>query len=231
MGQERRIVTFEQAAARCLPGLLYCFNIADLKRRNSHLGHLVGDKDIEELDRLLKELASDTAIVERIDGQRWLMVSQRNENNRVQAILDRYKRTDRFSAGWQVEATRGGTEKVGRQTVPSEISRAVRCLYAEVKSPAELTAAITTIKDNDYNLPVNRPLLLSTLPKLARKSWHCVAAYPVQEPACPFCQERDFVWEGGDGSYYSGDGTCRTCGAEISIRDISDLATEETRIK
>ncbi len=224
MRQEHRLSTFDQEAARCLPGFLYCFNIADLKRRNSHLGHLVGDRDIEKLDRLLKELASDTAIVERTDGQRWFMLARRNENSRVQAILDRYKRTDRFSAGWQVEATRGGTEKNGRQTVPTEISRAVRCLYAEVKSPAELTAAMTTIKDNDYSLPVNRPLLLSTLPTLARKSWRCVAAYPEQEPACPFCQGRDFEWEGGDGSYYSGDGTCRACGAEISIRDISDLA-------
>jgi GGDEF domain-containing protein len=224
MGQERRLSTFDQAAARCLPGFLYCFNIADLKRRNGHLGHLVGDRDIEELDRLLKELASDTAIVERTDGQRWFLLSRRNENDRVQAVLDRYQRTDRFSAGWKVEATRGGTEKIGRQIVSTEIRRAVRCLYAEVKSPAELTAAITTIKDNDYSLPVNQALFLRTLPRLARKSWHCVAVYPEQEPDCPFCRGRDFKWEGGDGSYYSGDGTCRACGAEISIRDISDLA-------
>ena len=223
MGQTRRRSTFDQQAARCLPGFLYCFNIADLKRRNGHLGHLAGDQDIEELERLLKELACNTAIVERADGERWFMLSRRNENNRVQAILDRYQRTDRFSAGWEVEATRGGTEKIGRQIIPSEIRRAVRCLYAEVTSPAEPTAAMTAVKDNDYSLPVNRPLFLGTLPTLALKRWQCVAAYPVQEPDCPFCRGRDFEWEGGDGSYYSGDGTCRACGADISIRDISDL--------
>jgi hypothetical protein len=137
-------------------------------------------------------------------------------------FADRYQRTDRFSAGWEVEGTRGGTEKIGRQIIPTEMRRAVRCLYAEVKSPAELTAAMTAIKNNDYRLPVNQPLLLRTLSGLARESWHCVAAYPEQQPDCPFCRGRDFKWEGGDDSYYSGYGTCRACGAEISIRDISD---------
>jgi GGDEF domain-containing protein len=224
MGQERRLSTFAQEAARCLPGFLYGFNIADLKRRNGHLGHLVGDQDIEELDRLLKEFASATAVVERTDGQRWFLLSRRNENDHVQAMLDRYQRTDRFSAGWEVEATRAGTEKLGRQIVATEIRRAVRCLYAEVKSPPELTAAMTAIKNNDYGLPVNQPLFLGTLPGLAREGWHCVAAYPEQAPDCPYCRGRDFEWEGGDDSYYSGDGTCRACGAEISIRDISELA-------
>lgn len=224
MGHERRILTFQREAARCLPGFLYCFNIADLKRRNDHLGHRVGDKDIEELDRLLREFASDTAIVERTDGQRWFLLSRRNETRRVQAMLDRYKRTDRLCAGWQVDATRGGTQKSGRHTVPTEISRAVRCLCAQVGSPTELSAAMTTIEHSDYNLPVNRPLPLSTLATLPRASWRCVGAYPRQEPACPFCQGRDFEWEGGDGSYDPGDGTCRACGAQISIRDISDPA-------
>src|SRR6202008_3000776 len=50
LGHERRIVTFQREAARFLPGYLYCFNIADLKRRNGHLGHGAGDKDIEELE-------------------------------------------------------------------------------------------------------------------------------------------------------------------------------------
>jgi GGDEF domain-containing protein len=230
MGQEHRISTLEREAARCLPGFLYSFNIADLKRRNCNLGHLVGDKDIEELDGLLQGLACDAAIVERSDGQRWFMLSRRNENSAVQAVLDRYQRTDRLSAGWQIEATRGGAERVDRQTVPTAISRGVRCLCTEIKSPAELTAAMTAMKENDYSLPVNRPLPLSTLP--TRKKWCCVAAYPGQDPACPFCQGHDFEWDGGDGSYYSGDGRCRSCGAEISIRDISQLApTEEATIK
>jgi GGDEF domain-containing protein len=226
MRQDRR-TAFEHAAARCLPGFLYCFNIADLKSRNDHLGHLVGDKDIQELEHLLSELASDTGIVERIDGQRWLMVSRRNENERVQALLDRYKRTERFSAGWRVDATRNGTKKVGRHTMPTEMRRAVRCLYDEVKSPAELTAAMTAIDDNDYSLSVNCPLHLSALPTLPRERWCCVAAYPDQTPACPFCQGRDFEWEGGDMSYYSGEGRCRGCGAEIDIRDASELVQPE----
>ena len=224
MGHERRILTFQREAARFLPGYLYCFNIADLKRRNGHLGHGAGDKDIEELDRLLRELASDAAIVERTDGQRWFLLSRRDETRRVQVLLDRYKRTDRLSAGWRVDATRGGMRKSSRETVPTEISRAVRCLYAAVGTPAELGAAMTAIEHNDYSLPVNRPLLLLTVPALTRASWRCVGAYPRKEPACPFCQGRDFEWEDGDGAYHSGDGTCRGCGAGISIRDISDLA-------
>jgi len=93
-----------------------------------------------------------------------------------------------------------------------------------VKSPAELAAAMTTIMDNDYSLPINRPLLLSTL---ARKQWQCVAEYPVQQPACPSCQGHDFEWEGGDMSYYSGEGDAAAAAAEIDIRDASELAQPE----
>ncbi|MGP0089121.1 MAG: diguanylate cyclase domain-containing protein [Xanthobacteraceae bacterium] len=221
MGQDSR-TAFEHAAARCLPGFLYCFNIADLKSWNNHLGIRVGDQNIQELERLLHELASNSAIVERIAGQRWLMVSRRNENDRVQALLDRYKRTERVSVGWRVDAALNGTKKVGRHTMPTELTRAVRCLYAEVKSSAELTAAMTAIEENDYDLPVNRPVPLSAIPTLPREKWCSVAAYPEQKPACPFCQGRDFKWEGGDMSYYSGEGRCRGCGAEIDIRDASE---------
>jgi hypothetical protein len=99
MEQIRKIATFRQEAGFRLPGVLYSLNIADLKRRNAHLGLRTGDEDIEELDRLMTAMQSDAVLVARTQSNRWLMLTRENENDRVQAVLDRYKKTEVFSAG------------------------------------------------------------------------------------------------------------------------------------
>jgi hypothetical protein len=224
MDQIRKIEIFRQEAGHRLPGFLYSFNIADLKRRNAHLGFRTGDKDIEELDRLLKEMESDCVLVARTQSNRWLMLSRRDERDRVQAVLDHYKKTEVFSAGWEIKAFKSGQEKTCRESVSAEIKRAVRCLYTPVKSRADLADAIEQLDEDDYGLPVNQPLALSEVSSMARENWPCVSQHPEHSPECPFCGGREFTWEDGGDSVYFGDGTCEGCGARISISDISQAS-------
>jgi hypothetical protein len=206
-----------------LPGVLYSFNIADLKRRNAHLGFRTGDKDIEELDRLLTATQSDAVLMARTQSNRWLMLTQQNENARVQAVLDRYKKTELFSAGWEIRALKSGQEKICRESVSAEIKRAVRCLYAPVKTRAALSEAIQQIDEGDHVLPVNRPLALSEISAAMRENGDCVFQYPEHSPECPYCGGWAFTWKDSNDCVLQTDGTCTGCGAKISVRDISQV--------
>src|SRR5204863_7730654 len=52
----------------------------------------------------------------------------------------------------------------------------------------------------------------------------CVERYPTRSPACPFCGGKEIDWTDGDSSIYGGDGTCKGCGAELSIRDLNEIS-------
>jgi GGDEF domain-containing protein len=222
MDQIRKIDIFIQEASLRLPGVLYSFNIADLKRRNGHLGHLTGDEDIQDLDEMLVRLAPPSALVARTHGDRWHMLTAREETAKIQAILDAYARDEAFSAGWEMRGLKDGVRKTLRKTVATTMRRAVRCLSVKADTPDALKAAIGEIGAKDYSLPVNRVLALSGIAAMTRESWRCVAKYP-SAPVCPFCGGADMDWTDGDDSVYSGDGVCEGCGAEVSLADISRL--------
>ena len=221
MDQIRKIDIFRQEASQHLPGFLYSFNIADLKRRNSHLGHFAGDDVIVELDELLTRMAPRSALVARTHGDRWHMLTSRDETDHIRTILKRYMREEPFSAGWEMRATKDGERKTIRKAVATTLRLAVRCLYAKVETAAELDSAIKQMGVNDYGLPVNRPIALSDIGTMKRKNWSCVARYPDEDPSCPFCGGAAFNWKDGDDTIYSGDGTCKGCGAEVSLIDMS----------
>ena len=212
---------FEDAAGPYLPGFLYRFNIADFKRRNCHLSHQVGDADIAELDRRLKALAPDRSLVQRIKGDVWLLLSRENELLLVVNLIANYRRSEKMETGWRIEATRGDEKAKTERVVASSINRAVRCLSAEVRDPAELSRVLKALEANDYSLPVDRVIPLETVAGLAREPWMSVPRYPAENPDCPFCHGRDFDWKDGDMSVYSGWGDCKTCGADVLITQIS----------
>lgn len=217
MQQMKRGDAFARTAQAHLPGYLYSFNIADLKRRNSHLGPLVGDEDIRELEGTLHALTTPTAFSDRVSSGRWLLFSQTDVLDRVLAVIDGFARNENTTAGWLIQAERDGVKKSDSLGVATTISRALRCIAAEVHSPADLAHAMTVIAANDHSLPVNRPVGLAEIPTLNRERWCCVGEYPDEGPACPFCSGRDFAWEHSDGHAYSGDGSCASCGARVSI--------------
>ena len=209
---------FEQTAALLLPGFLYGFNIADFKRRNCHLGYSVGHAEIAELDGLIAAAARADGTAQRVGGDRWLMLSRSNANERVRDIIHRYQRAEPFISGWRLRARRGGQERTAQAPLATVIKRAVRCLYTEVESQAGLAPAVAALEDNNWGLPVNLLHPLSQLSALPREPWRCVDQYPEQVPACPFCGSRQFEWIDGDDCV--SDGTCKDCGAEISIHDV-----------
>ncbi len=217
MQQMKRVDAFLGEVEAHLPGWLYSFNIADLKRRNGHLGHATGDSDIAEFSAALATLASDGAIVARVSAERWLLFSRKDACARVQDLLNAYRRSESTTTGWQIEASRGGLKKSDSLGIATTIARAVRCLYSPVWSPADLADTMRTIAKNNHDLPVDRPIALSDVPALARVRWSCVAEYPREQPVCPFCAGREFAWEGGDDEVYSGYGRCETCGADVAI--------------
>ncbi|MCC6948827.1 MAG: diguanylate cyclase [Bradyrhizobiaceae bacterium] len=218
---------FEAMAAQRLPGVLYSFNIADLKRRNSHLGHLRGDEDVKAFDAALRASSPKDAVVGRIDGARWLMLCPRSENDLVQALLERYHRSEPLTVGWRIDARRDAVRKTASAQIDSAISRSVRCLYVDVRNAEALGPAILALCDNDYGLPVGRPLYLPDVARLARQPWRCVSRYPDHDPACPFCGGTRFEWTDGDGAVYSGDGVCQDCGAEVSISQFDEQTIPE----
>jgi Diguanylate cyclase, GGDEF domain len=215
-----QVITFLDQASERLPGIVHSFNIADFKRRNDHFGHSAGDRDIAELHRLLLEL-EPSALVARTHGDRWLVLAPESARRDVEAVVDRFARAEPFLAGWQVTATKDGGSTVSREVEPTVMTRAVRCLFAPVRTRAELEDAVLRICENDWSLPVNRPIALADVASMERTPWQCVSTYPTSPPSCPSCGGREVDWEDGDGSVYGGDGTCKGCGARLAIRDVS----------
>jgi hypothetical protein len=152
-----------------------------------------------------------------VTDKRWLLFSENDEDAQVRALLDAYRRTEKTTAGWQIEASRNGVMRSDSLGVTTTISRAVRCLFCEVHSPGDLVHAMKAIAANDYSLPLDRPIALGDVPGLERKRWSCVADYPSERPVCPFCAGHEFEWEGGEGDVYTGYGSCSACGADVSI--------------
>jgi GGDEF domain-containing protein len=209
---------FKQEACARLPGFLYSFNIADLKRRNSHLGFAVGDADIAALGGLLEKFASgEGGLVARTSGERWFLFLKDHREDRIRKLLDGYALKDAIRVGWQIVAEKDGRTRKDQRVVSTTIGRSVRCLYTEVMAPSDLNGAVAALEGNDYSLPINRPLRLADVAAIPRSRWRCIAQYPAADPACPFCGGRNFAWEGGDDTVYSGYGKCIDCGAEISI--------------
>jgi GGDEF domain-containing protein len=215
MEQINQLTLFEHKAASLLPGFLYSFNIADFKRRNCHLGHVAGDADIAEFDALVAATARADGTAQRVGGDRWLMVSRSNANDRVTNLLERYQRAEPFVSGWRLWASRSGQKRSAEARLATVIRRAVRCLYTYVASQAELAPAMAALENNNRVPPVNHPYALSELAALRRERWRCVDQYPEDAEACPFCGGQRFKWTDGDDC--NSDGTCEGCGAEISI--------------
>jgi GGDEF domain-containing protein len=225
-----RVAEYLGRAEGRLPGVLYSFNIADFKRRNGHLGHVAGDADVAELGSTLAAL-EPRVVVARVRGERWLLLApdgaeQASSRREVEAVLAAFAREEPLVVGWEVHGVKDGLPRVGREVVASRIRRGVRCLYAHVRTRADLEAAVARIEENDYALPVDRPIALEDVETIARQPWRCVEEYPKRPPSCPFCDTREVEWVDGDGSVYGGDGACKGCGASLSFRDVHALVAK-----
>lgn len=203
-----------------LPGLLAYFNIADAKRRNSHLGYMVLDEDIAEFHKLLTDSA-DVAV--RNSGDSWLAFYKDESVLPIESILKAMHREQPISIGWKSEGYKGDEHKSIEQTVSSVIVRAFRCLYLPVKSMDDVDKAIEEFPKEYWSLPVSVAIPFEERSTFERKRWSCVTEYPVEDPSCPFCAGRQFDWEDGDSHPYKGYGTCKNCSAQVSMKGLEKL--------
>jgi GGDEF domain-containing protein len=216
------VEAFLTDAAGRLPAVVYSFNIADFKRRNGHLGHVAGDADIVALERMLAGLGSQV-LVARVCGQRWLVLAPAAAHGDLESICARFARSDPILVGWELLATKDRGSRFVRETQPSTIHRALRCLCAPVDAPAALALAVARIDEDDYALPVSRPIAIDDVPTLGHTPWRCVQHDPKRPPSCPFCAGRGVAWQEGDSTGNGGEGTCEGCGATLVSHDVSEL--------
>ena len=215
---ERLLCTF--TGGERFPSELVLCNLADTARRNSHLGSSVVDQDIATFDALVRKLtiAANGAGSARVGGDEWLFLGT-DGRAFVRAALDEYALTQPYRAGWSCRATKGGEERNVDEVVTTSLTRTARFVGAIAASRDELESLAGRLADRIWQAPVATFVLLDDLAPPRPPRWQCVAAYPARAYYCPFCTNADFEWTDGDNAVYSGDATCKTCGASLSFDD------------
>jgi len=217
------LAQFKEAAAAHVPGLLVLFDLAETKRRNCHLGHIVVDKDIDEFGRLIQSSVGASGLANRVRGASWLAMYRLESLQAISELLVSFHRQQEMIVGWRSTGERNGATKVTEKTVPATIIRAARCLYSAVITPKSLNVLIEKLFEECYGFSPDMPIELGKVVNVERSGWCCVSSYPSETPFCPFCERSDFEWDDGDTSVYSGTGTCKNCGAYVDIRGVELL--------
>jgi len=211
---------FKAEMAANLPGLLVLYDLADAKRRNCHLGHQAVDCDIDELNQLVRTSVGPSGLAKRVAGDKWLALYKTDSLVPVAALLSSYHKEQEFLVGWKCTGEKDGHNKVMERTVCSTIVRCLRCIYFFTTASQEPVALIEKLLEHNYRVPPGIPCILSDAARMKTTGWSCVSSYPSEAPFCPFCERSDFEWIDGDGSVYSGSGTCRVCRASITIQGV-----------
>jgi hypothetical protein len=215
---ERLRSTF--TGAERYPSELVLCNLADTKRRNSHLGSVEVDEDIATFDAIVSRL-TDLARGDRsrrVGGDEWLFLGAGGRAF-AEAALAEYARTQPYRAGWRCRATRSGEERDVLEVVTTSIVRTARIALAVVPSAADLQPLAARLADGIWQAPVGMLARLEDLVQPASPRWQCVADYPARAYYCPFCAGTAFEWTDGDTAVYAGDATCNGCSAVLAFTD------------
>jgi hypothetical protein len=225
---ERLLSAF--TGAERFPCELVLCNLADTKRRNSHLGSGAVDQDIATFDAIVGGLTTRARGERsaRVSGDEWLFLGADGRAFAV-AALAAYARAEPFRAGWRCRATKDGEEREVVEIVTTTITRTVRLLGAVTSSRDDLEPVATRLAEQVWRAPVAAFARVEVLAPPLSPRWRCVADYPARGYACPFCAGVDLAWTDGDGAVYSGDATCKTCHAELSFADAGGLLTPPSK--
>lgn len=218
MKLERLLSTF--TGAERFPSELVLCNLADTKRRNSHLGSLEVDGDIATFGALVSKLTNGDGgdRSARVSGDEWLFLGAKGRAFALAALAD-YELVQPYRSGWRCGAKKGGEEKSVLAVTTTSITRTARFVGAVAPSRDALEPLAARLADQIRQAPVATFTLLEELTAPPSPRWQCVAAYPSRAYYCPFCKCTTIDWTDGDSAVYSGDGVCRDCRAELSFTD------------
>lgn len=223
MQQNAHIEQFKSEASARLPGLVVLMNLADAKRRTCHLGYTVTDDDIEELDTKLKAITNSGGLMLRISGVKWLALLPVDHLAVLQELLDKFQKQQIIQIGWSCIGRLNCDKSKVERTVRATITRSIKCLYGTVNNATELGVMIDELLTKYRKVEPGIATQLAPVKGREGEGWCCVSDYPSEEPFCPFCEGTRFDWDDGDDSVYSGSGSCKVCGANVSISGIDEL--------
>lgn len=223
MQQNAHIDQFKSDVASKLPGLVVLLNLADAKRRTCHLGYTVTDDDIDEFDTKLKAITNSGGLMSRISGVKWLALLPVDQLTLLQELLDKFQKQQIIQVGWSCTGRLNCEKSKVERTVRATITRSIKCLYTTVANDSELGVMIEELLTQYRKVEPGLATELSQIKGREGEGWCCVSDYPSDNPFCPFCEGTRFDWDDGDDSVYSGSGSCKVCGANISISGIDEL--------
>jgi GGDEF domain-containing protein len=190
-----RLRNFIKSASPRLPGYLAVFDFADFKRRNCHLGHLVGDKDIEEFESILNAHLSENDAWLRTGGDKWAVFTLENCLEKLNPIIRSFSRSQRVKVGWICKASLDGKTQQRETVITTTLSRAVRCAYTQVANPESLVADLGRLADYIWSCEINSPQLVGPVTRDKPNGWNCIT-YPTDERTCIFCGNEKFEYLG-----------------------------------
>lgn len=203
-------------------GVIAIFNIADFKRRNSFLGHEHGDKDIAEFDAILSNNILLNEIGMRVGGDIWAVFLSKDPLTVITEIIGKYYQTIPVLAGWQCLAiSTSGKELESKSIKPTRLERALRCVYLTINSKNDAIGYLDSLYNVSHLSQVNKPLNFAEVNEQdlnLREEWQCLQ-HDVEKYSCPFCQSSEFNINEGGWGVFSGDGSCKICGAKVSFKE------------
>jgi hypothetical protein len=206
--------------AERFPCELVLCNLADTKRRTSHLGALAVDQNIALFDAIVSKLTivGRGERSARVSGDQWLFLGS-DGRSFARSALAEYALTQPYRAGWRCRATKAGEEKTVSEVVTTSIARTARFVLGAASSREDVDALAARLEDGIWQVEVATVVRLEDLAPPSRPRWECVASYPARGYYCPFCAGADFEWTDGDSAVYSGDADCKTCRATLAFTD------------
>ncbi|MGD1917493.1 MAG: diguanylate cyclase domain-containing protein [Pleurocapsa sp.] len=212
------------------PGYIAVIDIAALKFRNDLLGHLVVDREIEELEEIINQYIDRREFSIRVGGDEWLLFFPNNPEKQLQSITNQYsKKQIKLIVGWQCEAKdKSATIKKAQEIRNSILYRGLKICYMPIKNNSEIKTKSEIIFDNvNYQLGydvVNYPISAIDLIEVHKnKTWQSVNLN-LSKIYCPFCHHQEFNWKDGDTSLFGAYGNCNQCDAEVSFSNFCQLA-------
>jgi GGDEF domain-containing protein len=179
------------------PAFLLLANLADTKRRNSHLGIPVVDEDIRLFDELAGANLSSEERGARVGGDQWLLLAA-DPGNLVEPIVSRYTSETPYRAGWRGVATRRGERREHDELISTTMTRAARFLTVKIATPLDVVSQAEQLDAQIGHYGVNRCYFLGEPQGRAATRWCCVGEYPESPGFCPFCRGASFNWIDGD---------------------------------